>query len=357
MKRIFCCLILFAGITSVSTAHVRGNNTKERKVKALYLSTPTVSNVDSLQHFIYLARHSVINSYVIDIKGIDGLVTYESKIPDVRNLKAWTADLDIKKVINVFHQNHIYVIGRIACFNDPYLPTQKNEWAVKDNHGNLYASANGETWLSPANIEVWKYLVDIAKEALAKGVDEIQFDYVRFPFAGDTLDFGEKVKVRHEAIDAFLAYARKEMPKAVLSADVFGIICESVNDPENIGQNIEFAGRNLNYISPMTYPSLYAKGQHINNITFPIPDLDPYGVVYNSLVRAKDRIAKVKGYSAKLRPYLQSYTASWLSKGDFQTYGVDQLRLQIKAAIEAGCDQWIFWNEENRYPEAAFEMK
>ena len=104
----------------------------------------------------------------------------------------------------------------------------------------------------------------------------------------------------------------------------------------------------------MTYPSLYAKGQIVNDIAFAKPDLEPYAVVYNSLLRANNRIAKVKAYLAKIRPYLQAYTASWLSKEDYQPYGAEQIKQQIKAAHDAGCNQWIFWNNEGIYPEDAF---
>jgi len=73
---------------------------------------------------------------------------------------------------------------------------------------------------------------------LVKGFDEIQFDYVRFPTDGNisAMDFGEKPPMRYEVIDSFLAYTRQQMPKAVLSADVFGIICESPDDLQNMGR-------------------------------------------------------------------------------------------------------------------------
>ncbi len=308
--------------------------------------------MERLQYYINLTKRSEINSYVIDLKGVDGIVNYESKIPAVRMAKAFATSFNLSKVINAFHQNNIHVIGRIVCFKDPYLSVQKPEWAVNENDGKLY----NEKWLNPTNQEVWKYLVDIAKESLAKGVDEIQFDYVRFPFDGDTgkLALGVKVEERYKIIDDFISCARKQMPKAVLSADVFGIICQSVNDPEHIGQNLEYIGKELDYISPMIYPSLFAKGQIVNDIILAKPDLAPYAVVYNTLLNGNRRIARVKDYRAKIRPYLQAYTASWLGDGEYQQYGADQLKQQIKAAHDAGCDQWIFWNEQSNYPEGAF---
>ncbi len=349
--------LLLVGILSLTVIYsVIAQSKKVWKVRALYLSAAVLSDTNKLNHFIALAKKSQVNTYVVNAKGEDGLVTYESKLPAVRNAKAWKKKFDISQLIKKFHQNHIHVIARIVCFNDPHLPEFKKEWALKRKNGDLYKSSAEETWLNPVNKEVWKYLVDIAKESLTKGFDEIQFDYVRFPYDDKKgeFDFGEKVETRHTVIDSFLLYARNQIPKAILSADVFGIICQSVNDPENIGQNLEYVGKNLDYISPMLYPSLYAKGQIIKGDTFPKPDLSPYGVVYNSLMNAKNRITVVNNYRAKIRPYLQAYTASWLSKDDYQIYTAEQMKQQIKAANDAGCDQWIFWNEEGNYPEEGF---
>ena len=46
-----------------------------------------------------------------------------------------------------------------------------------------------------------------------------------------------------------------------MSADVFGIILESPEDVEDIGQYLELIGKDIEYISPMVYPSHYAVGQ------------------------------------------------------------------------------------------------
>ena len=331
------------------------------KVKALYLTGWTVGSMTKVQHYIDLANKTEINSYVIDIKDDDGLVGYESSIPAVVAAKAWTAKYDVDKVVKAFHDNNIHLIGRVVCFKDPYISTKDPEWAVKNIHGGLFKSKNKDggmvTWLNPNNKDCWPYLIEIAKEGIKKGFDEIQFDYIRYPNDGDkkAMDFGESTAKRYEVIDDFIAYARKEMPGVTLSADVFGIICESPADTENIGQNLEYVGKELNYISPMAYPSHYAPGQIVNKIKFPKPDLDPYGVVYNTLIKAKDRISKVEGYQAKIRPYLQDFTASWLPKANYQAYGPEQVRQQIKAANDAGIDEWILWDANNHYSESGLQ--
>lgn len=325
------------------------------KVKALYLTGWTVSSMDKVNHFIELANTTEINSYVVDIKDDDGYVGYESAIPDVREINAWQKKYDADKVLKAFHDNNIYVIGRIVCFKDPILSSQKPDLAIKNSKGGVWKDNNGLSWLNPYNKNSWPYLIEVAKEAVNKGFDEIQFDYIRFANDGDkkAMNFSAYPQKKDEVINEFLAYTKKELPGVILSADVFGIICESPADTEGIGQNLETVGKDINYISPMVYPSHYAVGQMVNGVQFMKPDFKPYEVVYNTLLKAKNRISAVEGYKASVRPYLQDFTASWLGNGYYQSYGAEQVRQQIKATYDAGFEEWILWDANNTYSEGA----
>ncbi len=328
------------------------------KAKALYLTGWTVGSMKKVQHFVELAQKTEINSYVIDIKDDDGKVGYQSQVPEVMEAGAWEVKYDVDKVLNAFHDGGVHIIGRLVCFKDPIYSAKNPGLAIAKAGGGLWKENGRISWLSPYKEENWDYLVKIAKEAVDKGFDEIQFDYVRFPSEGKkkTQYYGDIEKKKYEAINEFLAYAKKELPGVPVSADVFGIICESPSDTENIGQYLELVGKDIDYISPMAYPSHYALGQTVNGVRFAKPDLDPYGVVYNTLVKAKNRIAAIPGneYKASVRPYLQDFTASWLPDGTYVKYGAGQVRQQIKAVYDAGYEEWIFWDVMNTYDEEAF---
>lgn len=329
------------------------------KVKALYLTGWNMGYEEKVNHYIQLAKDTEINAYVIDIKDDDGYVGYKSEVPAVIENKSWKYKYDADKVVKAFKDNGIYTIGRVVCFKDPVLSARKPELAVKRTNGQLWRDNHGLSWLNPYNKESWPYIIEVAREGVKKGFDEIQFDYIRFPNDGDkkAMNFGNTDKKRHEIINEFISYARKELPGVVLSADVFGIICESPGDTEQIGQYLEMVGMELDYISPMVYPSHYAVGQKVNGVQFMKPDLEPYGVVYQSLAKAKERISKVEGYRAGVRPYLQDFTASWLGKGYYQSYGVEQVKQQIKAVYDAGYEEWILWDSNNTYTEQALEKE
>ena len=74
----------------------------------------------------------------------------------------------------------------MVCFSDPYLPRNEPERAIMDNRpnkaGKVWASwGHRKTWLDPYNPKNHDLVVEMAKEVEAIGVDEIQFDYIRFP--------------------------------------------------------------------------------------------------------------------------------------------------------------------------------
>ncbi len=339
--------------------HSSPRNYSSEAVKGLYISSWKIGDQNVLKHFIDLANRTEINTYVIDVKEDDGYVSYPSKVAQVKKLKTCVKKYDPIYTLNQFHKNNIRVIGRIVCFKDPVLPIKRPDLALKDKKGQIWRDNDGIAWLNPYNKASWRYLVNIAKEAVKMGFDEIQFDYVRFTTSGNmsTVDYGKTKMAKYEAINGFLAFARQQMPHTIISANVFGIICESPGDTEGIGQYLELIGKDVDYISPMFYPSHYACGQIVNNVEFPKPDFDPYGIVYNALTKTKTRVAPIKNYRANFRPYLQDFTANYLEPGNFQTYGHEQVRQQIKAVYDAGYQSWLFWNINNEYSEDGFLPK
>ena len=338
------------------------------KVKAVYLTGPSAGSSDRVDKIIDLAKKTELNSVVVDVKE-DGSLNYESGLEVVKKFGKQTKYYDPEKLIKKFHDNGVYVIGRIVTFKDPTLAKNRADLAIKNSKGSLWLE-NGKTpWTNPYNEEVWDYNIAIAKEAISKGFDEIQFDYVRFP-TGKKSDFnyGTSVPDKAAAINGFLAKANKvlhEEAKVPVSADVFAIIVESKPDGESIGQRITEVGKDIYCISPMIYPSHYANdakkgimangvGQKINGIVFTKPDLEPYKVMYNALASTKTKIAATENYKAKVRPYLQAFTAKYLPNGYYQTYGPQQVKEQIKAVYDAGYEEWILWDPSNKYQESYF---
>ncbi len=332
------------------------------KVKGIHVSGWVAGTKGKFNKLLKLVNETELNAMVIDVKEDAGKVTYKSEVP-------WTQEAnsivnmvgDMTQLMDTLKENNIYPIARIVCFKDPILGEKYPELALKKKDGSLWRDNKNKTWLNAYNPKAWDLLIELSKEAARLGFRDIQFDYVRFPTDGKVslIDYGEVEKTKAEAIAEFLAYAKKELePMGVdVTADIFGIMPVVPGDAEGIGQDWEMVSEHIDYVCPMVYPSHYANvaqngvGQKINGVLYKYPDLDPYGVVYNTLVLAKERIDNSNA-NAKIRPWLQSFTASYLGKGNYQVYGGPQIRAQIQATYDAGLEEWLLWDANNNYTEA-----
>ena len=325
-----------------------------RKVKAIFMTGHSLGLTERFNNVVRLTGETVINSWVIDVKDDYGTMTYSSQIPLVKEAAAdrVVKVRDFHLIMETLREKDIYPIARIVTFKDKQITAARPDLAIKSKTGQVWRDRKGDAWLNPYNRETWKYVIDIAKEAAGKGFKEIQFDYVRFPTDGDRslIDYGPAAQneTKYEAIAAFLAYAREELKEhgVYVSADIFGLVT-TVSDDMGLGQHLESLSIATDILSPMVYPSHYALGTY----GVPKPDFDPYTIVYTSMNKARERIEAVETeeQKARLRPWLQDFTASYLGKGYYKTYGVEEIKAQIKATYDAGLEEWILWNAGNKY--------
>ncbi len=335
-------------------------------VRALYVG----GAAKMTQNLALIESSEQLNAIVVDLKESNG-VYFQTTNKLAREIGAVKGGVDLPSLVASCHAKGIRVIGRIVVFKDPILAKARPDLCLQDQSGNtlLFVNESGLAFVSPYKQEVWDYNISLAKEAVSLGVDEIQFDYVRFPTgatkSGAPVYIGPTgmYPTRVQTINRFLAKAKVEISDALgtpLGADVFAIILSSRTDSTTLGQDWASIGivPGVDNLCPMIYPSHYAnsasngKGTYLNGVLYPKPDLEPYGVMYNALLLGK-KAAQQAGYST-VRPYLQAFTATWLPSGYYQSYGADQIKQQIKAITDAGFTEWICWNSTASYPASAF---
>ncbi|HEU5422329.1 MAG TPA: putative glycoside hydrolase, partial [Nitrolancea sp.] len=319
------------------------------QVKALYAGAGTASDPARLDELIQIIDKTEANALVIDLKDSSGTVYYDTQVPLAREIGAVDPSFDPKQIVDTLHQHHIYAIARIVVFEDPILAEKRPELAIHDSAaGGLWRTWNGLAWVNAHKTEVWDYNIALAKEAVAFGFDEIQFDYIRFPSDGplDRADYGvpQTAETREEAITGFLhmAYDAIAPTRAYLAADVFGLTMWATDDSD-IGQNLEAVAPYLDYICPMVYPSHFYAG----SMGFDIPNDHPNEVILWSLEAGEKRVPQDKN---KLRPWLQDF-----SLGEGIAYGPDEVRKQIDAANDFGASGWMLWNAANVYHDTALK--
>jgi hypothetical protein len=320
-------------------------------VKGIYVP-PTMVNQEKIKPLIELINQSELNAMVIDVKTDSGHLTYQSNRQSVKKFHTVKkTNNSLKSVLGQLKEQKIYTIARVVTFKDPHLAGKKTEWAMHTHSGGLWRDGQGVSWVDPYNTEVWDYNIEIANEAAELGFDEIQFDYIRFPDSVKKLN--QEVEFSNpnqwskaEVVEQFLKRAHSQINHDIfISADVFGLTT-TTKDDMGIGQQWGKIVQNVDYVSPMVYPSHYSSGMYgINH-----PDLEPYDLIKQAMTDALEKNNKMKKQgikTAEIRPWLQSFTASWIEP--HQQYGPQEIKNQIKAAKELGVEQYLLWNPLGKY--------
>mgnify|MGYP000847550018 FL=1 len=204
--------------------------------------------------------------------------------------------------------------------------------------------------MDPTKKEVWDYVMRLAQESYAKGFDEINFDYIRFPSDGNIKDIAYPTSIasKGDAIRLFWEHLHQVMTvesHIPTSADVFGLTTEAKDDM-GIGQILENALPNFDFIAPMIYPSHYPKGYQ----GFQNPATKPYEVV---TIAMKSGIVRAKALgltSAKFRPWIQDFDMG-------ATYTATMVRDQIRALHEQGIEGYMVWDPANTYTVGAYDKE
>jgi len=328
-------------------------------VKGLYLSYGALHSEEHITRVRTLIETTELNAVVIDVKDDRGAMAYPSDVWMVHQVGMYdTAAFDEdgwKEFMKWFEDRGVYTIARIVTFKDEPLATTYPQWAVTDSAtGGVWRDGEGLPWADPYYGVVHEYNIELAKEAVEKGFDEIQFDYVRFPSDGSIgraqfVQGGTQAN-RVGTIAAFLRSAKAALePLGVkVAADVFGYVCWLDNDL-GIGQFIEDLAPNVDVLAPMLYPSTFSMGLPGQDAAYSNAIAYPYEIVYESTIRMVAR-AKEVNPDIEIRPWIQ----------DFQDYAFDgrhytpaEIRAQMDGGREAGGRGYMLWNPAVIYtPEA-----
>ncbi len=345
-------------------------------VKAIYYTSWSAGVPSRMEEAITLIHGSALNAVVIDLKDFSGKVVFETSSPLIKRIGSEQRRIgDLRQLVGHLHQEGVYVIGRIAVFQDQHLVSVRPDLAVKNATGGVWRDRRGLGWVDPASREVWEYAAEVAREAAKAGIDELNFDYVRFPSDGTLSSirypFYDEQKESKRAVIrnlfAFLAEALAPTGKA-RSVDLFGLATVRPDDL-GIGQVIEDALLYFDYVCPMVYPSHYAPGF----LQFRNPAAYPYEVIHYSLAAALARQARfaqtiapiVRGSLAddpgdtltppaklaRFRPWLQAFDLG-------AVYTPAMIRKQMQAVYDVGItDGWYLWNPSNVYVPASVEPR
>ncbi len=344
-----------SGTASNGSPAVKAPAARSANRTGIYLN-PSSAAAGKIDKFLDFLVSQGLDSFVLDMKDDNGFLTYDTALDMPKAIGAVSRWFTLSSVIEKAHQRGIYVIGRIVVFKDPKLYRYRdNAYAVWDRvtgkpWGNLIREtdqATGEErevqkefWVDPYSEQVWDYNIAIAEELQKRGVDEIQFDYIRFPSDGDlgtiTYRFRKPGMGKGEALESFLTKARERITVPI-STDLYGFNAW-YRMGNWIGQNIEMLCDYVDVVCPMFYPSHFPR--EFQNDT---PYLDRAEFIYREGTRRAKSIAAGRAF---VRPYIQSFLIGGELKFEEPVYSAYLIRQLTGARDSSG---FTLWNAANRY--------
>lgn len=319
------------------------------EVRAIYVTAST-AGTGRVFDLVHALKPLGLNTVVVDVKDSDGVVAYHT---DVALARATGADkdgliIDLPKLMQRLHEENLRVVARVAVFKDRFLAHHVRRLALTKSNGDPYTEDSGLTWLDPSSEEVQNYVIDLAREAVGRGFDEVQFDYVRFPVIGNVNHLRYEGRSRglakHDVITDFVAKAARAVHDEgrLVSIDVFGtVVWGEEADVNRTGQRIADLAPHVDVLCPMVYPSHFHPGFHGHRY----PAWEPYYFVSEALKKMGEQAAeRASPKRPAIRPWLQAFSYKALSHFNGQ-YIVDQLR----GARDGGGFGFQLWDAKNDY--------
>jgi len=308
-------------------------------IKAVHVTGEAAGDSARWAELTQMTKDTELNGIMLDLKDEYGLVYYDTAVETAIRAGAVYPTYDLGELARELDERGIHLIGRIVTFQDPQVAVAIPELAVGNSATGGVFHKGGQYFLDPTDPEARRYGLDLAEEACRLGVDEIQFDYIRYPDgfgASAVFDAGASADVRVEAIRGFIVEAREILHPlgCAVAGDIFGFITTQIGDG-GIGQQWEVVTAELDVVSPMVYPSHYDSGWY----GFDRPVAHPGGMVLRAL---KDGVGRLE-VATVIRPWLQDFG-----------YDKDQVRAQIEAAETYGLG-WMLWNAKSIITEEALQ--
>lgn len=316
---------------------------KDFEIRGIYLTgymAGSERGIDLVRRW----RRAGGNAIAFDVKDMDGVVNVPFRNP-LAAKKSYVAIRSLPKFVHFLHTLGLHAIARIALFHDAQLAQDHPELDPRSRKtGGPWQDKGKLLWVDPSLRAVQDYNLALARTVAEAGVDEIQFDYVRFPAGGDQADARFAFESEHpgwtrsDVITAFLKQAYAELhPLGVLvSLDVFGVMAwQRPVDLAHTGQDIPRMVRYCDVLSPMIYPSHFFNMDGIK-----VPGDAPKHFISESM----DRFRAITASShTVLRPWLQAF--AWRTPDYSPAYVVTQ----VAVARKKGGIGFLFWNAGNNY--------
>lgn len=159
----------------------------QQGIKALYVPVSRLGDDSYIKDVTKQVKRRNCNSVVIDFKTNEGKLAYSSLQENAIGAKSALYDNDtVRQALTIFSNEHIAVVAKLYCFEDPAVANANPDLAVKymDTDVNWLDGSDdngGKAWLNPYSKRVRNYLCAIAKEINAFGINAFILESLQFP--------------------------------------------------------------------------------------------------------------------------------------------------------------------------------
>jgi hypothetical protein len=307
----------------------------ESFIRGVYMNPYQAANKGYLEKIFIKADSGLINAIVVDFKSDYGFLSYASELALAKEINAIKRYIDVEYLIENAELHDLKLIARIVCFRDNYLAFHKN-YGMRDDSGNVWCDNKGLAWTNPYSKQVRKYLLEVTKDVVRRGITSIAFDYIRFPTDGDVerIRLTEVKGPRYGAICEFLRMVKDEIgDEAEIGVCVFGFSVWHRMKRE--GQDINKMAEHIDILYPMLYPSHFGRSfkrwesEYWRN----------YWIYFDSVKEAGTKLPP----HVKVIPFVQGF--------DFlaENFNSDYVFAQIHGAAAARADGFLIWHAGGDY--------
>ena len=307
------------------------------------------------EHIIEMVDAGKVSAVQLDIKDEGGIVGYDTDIDLAHEIGAVRQEYVLEDAIELAEgQGHADHRSHRRLPRRPARPVGRRERPHGLRHpghprASLLSKYGGFT--NVANADVRQYNIDLAMEAVDRGVDEILWDYVRRPegdIAGMVFPGHAAGRARRRPLrEAGGERRRRVVPgrgrraRSARSASTRAPPC-SASPPATPTPSASRC-RPSPATSTTSRRCSTRRTGCAGEYRVDHPNAQPYDIVHKSLA---DFQTKAAGSGVAFNLWVQDFSIGI-------PYGPAEVRAQIDAARDLGVDSWLLWNATVRYtPEA-----
>jgi hypothetical protein len=312
-------------------------------LRGVHVSAAAWGNEQLRNGILRLVDEGRIDAVQLDLKDDQGVVGYDTSVERAQQIGAVTVHYDLDDAVRTLEERGARVIGRIVAFRDPILA--QAAWGAGQTTQVIQSAAGGPygtpgQYTNFADPAVRRYNLDIALDAVNRGVDDILWDDTRRP--GDdpaAMAIPGLAGSASDSITGFLAEAHTELRRrgAYQGVTTDG---EAAERGDLVGQDVARIAANADYVAPQIFPGYWSDGRY----DIADPATQP-GELVRAVLKGFQRAAADRG--AVLAPWLQDFPLQGVSYGDAE------VRAQVDAAASLGVDRFLLWDPSVTYTAGA----